>query len=201
MPFHPSDEIIEACDTLHEEVERLQRERKSERDGHEQVSVQTPSGPAQVDRGMVSLLQRLWDRGIDTHMSCEDNMGSTWIDFDLYQFQRLHRLSRSLTDLAYFVDSCHYTFYCQTPEHAAAEFCDEGEDEDDFAARLPPMYHVNLRFPRRLHSTFERLLDEARANEEAEVAALRAERARASDRSRSPRGPSGERSAQSAESQ
>jgi hypothetical protein len=190
MPFRPSDEIIEACDTLREEVGRLQRESRPFRGSghiHEQVPVQTPSGPAEVDRGMVSLLQRLWEHGIDTHMSCEDNMGSTWICFDLHQFQRLHRLARSVDDLAYFVDNCHYTFTCQTPEHAAAEYCDEGEDEDDFAAGLPPLYQVNLRFPRRLHSTFEQLLDEARATADAQVAALRAERARASDRSRSPR--------------
>ena len=194
MPFNPSNEIIEACDTLREEVGRLQRESQPFRGSghiHEQVPVQTPSGPAEVDRGMVSLLQRLWDRHIDTHMSCEDNMGSTWISFDLYQFLRLHRAARSLDDLAYFLDNCHYTFTSQTPEHAAAECCESDEDEDDFAARLPPIYHVNMRFPRRLHGTFERLLDEARAKEEAEVAALRAERARASDRSRSPRAPSG----------
>jgi hypothetical protein len=34
-----------------------------------------------------------------------------------------------------------------------------------------------MRFPKRLHSTFERLLEDAVAAEEAEVAALREERA------------------------
>jgi hypothetical protein len=137
---------------------------------------------------MVSLLQRLWDHGINTHMSCEDNMGSTWICFDLCQFMRLHRLARSLDDLAYFVDSCHFTFSCQTPEHADWE-C-PASDGEDYSARIPPLYHVNMRFPKRLHGTLERLLDEVRAKEDAEMTALRAERARSSDRSRSPRGPS-----------
>jgi hypothetical protein len=73
-----------------------------------------------------------------------------------------------------------------------------GED----CAALPPLYHVSLRFPRRLHGTFERLLDDAAAKKKAEAAAYREERAaryeralrvaraRSGDRSRSPRDPS-----------
>jgi hypothetical protein len=204
MPFSPSEEILEACERLHEDVERLQRERRAERTNHEQVPVMTPSGPAEVDRGMVSLLQCLWDHGVATHMSCEDNMGSTWICFDLREFQRLHHLARALDDLAYFVDSCHYTFSCQTPEHAEWEYPDS--DGEDYSARLPPLYHVNMRFPKRLHDTFEQLLDEALAvvegcrvyparegaRDEADLAARREERAARwaapRDRSRSPRG-------------
>jgi hypothetical protein len=163
MPFRPSEEIMEACYTIHEEVRKGQQaDRDRVRDGgavrerHEQVVVQSLDGPAEVDRGMASLLRRLWSCGINTHMSCEDNMGSTWICFELREFKRLHRMSRSLDDLAFFVDSCYYTFSCRTPEHATWEFLDSYEEGESLL--LPPEYHVSMRFPRRLHKTFERLL-------------------------------------------
>jgi hypothetical protein len=172
MPFRPSEEIVEACDRMCEEVWRLQRESRPFLGSghiHEQVAVQTPSGPTKEGRGMAPLLQCIWEFGVDTHMSCEDNNGSVWISFDLYQFMRLHRAARSLDDLAYFVDNCHYTFSCQMPEHAAAECCDAEGEEEDYAARVPPLYHVCLRFPKRLHGTFKRLLDEALLDAEADA--------------------------------
>ena len=198
MPFTPSDAILEACDGLCEEVDRGRRESQSFRGSghpgghiHEQVTVQTPDGPAEVDRGIASLLQRLWDRGINTDMSCQDNMGSVWISFRLSDFMRLHRLARESDDLAYFVDSCYMRFSCFTPEHFAWEFADsDGEGEPPL---FPPQYYVDLRFPRQLHGTFERLLDDAAAAEDASVAAMREERAarrrRVSGESTPPRPP------------
>ena len=170
MPFHPSAEIMEACSGLCDEVERLQREsqvavRTPSGHVHEQVAVRTPSGPAEVDRGMAPLLQCLWEHGVDTHMSCEDNMGSVWICFDLYQFMHLHKaVVRSVDDLAYLVDKCHYTFTCKTSEHVTWECL----GPDDNRACLPE-YRVNMRFPRRLYDTFERLLDEALLDADADA--------------------------------
>jgi hypothetical protein len=77
-----------------------------------------------VDRGIASLLQRLWGRGVNTHMSCEDNMGSVWICLQLHDFIHLHRIARECDDLAHVVDSCHMTFTAYTPEHYEWEHAD-----------------------------------------------------------------------------
>lgn len=160
MPFSPSDEILEMCDNLLEEVKRLQREaRPIMGDGHihEQVLVQSPDEVTEVDRGMVAILQRLWGVGVNTHMSCEDNGGCVWICFPLHDFLHLHRLARGNDDLAYFIDSCHKSFTSYTPEHFMWQFADDDDDEDDEVA-CPAMYHLNLRFPKRLKEIFEDLL-------------------------------------------
>jgi hypothetical protein len=178
MPFRPSAEIVEACDTIREEVERGQQAARAGevREDHEQVAVMTPSGPAEVDRGLVPLLQCIWEFGVDTYMSCEDNMGSVWLCFELQQFTLLHGGIRTMPDLAYFVDSCRYDFSCQTPEHLARE---QGDGDD----QLPPaLYLVNMRFPRRLLGTFHRLMFLAQRVGSAESLAERAERRAAGGR-------------------
>ena len=37
----------------------------------------------EVDSGMTRILSKLWELGLQTHNSCQDNNGSVWIEFDL----------------------------------------------------------------------------------------------------------------------
>jgi hypothetical protein len=50
---------------------------------HKQVKVLSPTeGEVEVDEGMVDFLRALWDRGIDTFMSCQENFpGISWVVF------------------------------------------------------------------------------------------------------------------------
>jgi hypothetical protein len=50
---------------------------------HKQVRAKYPDGPTVwVDEGMKSFLEALWDRGIDTILSCQENMpGIAWVEF------------------------------------------------------------------------------------------------------------------------
>jgi hypothetical protein len=100
---------------------------------------------------MEPLLRSLWSLGINTEMSCGDNMGSIWIYMSLDDFQRLHAIARASDDLAYFLDSCHYEMRSRTPEHFASE---RGLEQDD----LPAQLRISLRFPKQHKERFDALL-------------------------------------------
>ena len=118
---------------------------------HRQVQVRSPSGPVEVDEGLEPLLRSLWSLGVNTVMSCRDNMGSVWIYLPLSDFQRLHEIARANDDFAYFLDSCHYEMRSWTPEHFASE-C--GLVQDD----LPAQLRVSLRFPKQHMERFDAML-------------------------------------------
>jgi hypothetical protein len=122
------------------------------RQPHRQVTVQSPNGPVEVDDGMEQLLRSLWSIGVNTNMSCGDNMGSVWIYMPLADFQRLHEIARASDDLAYFLDSCHYEMRTWTPEHFAS---DHGPVE---RADLPAQFRVSLRFPKQHKERFDAML-------------------------------------------
>jgi hypothetical protein len=50
---------------------------------HKQVRAKPPDGPSVwVDEGMKKFLEALWDRGIDTVLSCQENRpGVAWVEF------------------------------------------------------------------------------------------------------------------------
>jgi hypothetical protein len=100
---------------------------------------------------MEPLLRSLWSLGINTEMSCGDNMGSVWIYMSLVDFQRLHEIARANDDLAYFLDSCHYEMRSWTPEHFAS---DRGLEQGD----LPAQLRISLRFPKQHKERFDALL-------------------------------------------
>jgi hypothetical protein len=100
---------------------------------------------------MEPLMRSLWSLGVNTEMSCGDNMGSVWIYMSLVDFQRLHELARASDDLADFLDSCHYEVRSWTPEHFASE-C--GLVQDDLQAQL----RVSLRFPKQHKGRFDAML-------------------------------------------
>jgi hypothetical protein len=142
--FTPSDEIKRLCGRMCGEVKELQArsiQTRAEHHPHRQVQIRSPGGPVEVDEGMEPLLRSLWSLGVNTEMSCRDNMGSVWIYMSLDDFQRLHAIARANDDLAYFLDSCHYEMRSWTPEHFASE-C--GLVQDDLQAQL----RVSLRFPK-----------------------------------------------------
>jgi hypothetical protein len=93
----------------------------------------------EVDAGIVDLLKAIWALDVDTTMSCEDNMGSVWIQMHLEQFQKLHAMSRQNDDLAFFLDNCNYSMNCWTPEHYAYQF--------DLPS-APSFFSVGIRFPK-----------------------------------------------------
>jgi hypothetical protein len=160
MPFAPSEENMDECDTIRAAVFRARARWLDgpDEEAHVQVRVQTPSGPAEVDEGIVTLLQKVWALGVDTFMSCQNSMDSVWLCFELGQFQRLHQLARLVDDLAYFLDEGYLQFHCATPEHWNWEYT----DDDEPPAGSPPRYHVSVRFPHRHRERFEGLLDRLR---------------------------------------
>jgi hypothetical protein len=97
------------------------------------------------------LLRSLWSLGVNTAMSCGDNMGSVWIYLPLADFQRLHEIARANDDLAYFLDCCHYEMRSWTPEHFASEF---DLEQGDLQAQL----RVSLRFPKQHKERFDAML-------------------------------------------
>jgi hypothetical protein len=136
------------------EVKELQArsiQTRAQHHPHRQVQVRSPSGPVEVDEGLEPLLRSLWSLGVNTEMSCRDNMGSVWIYTSLDDFQRLHALARASDDLAYFLDSCHYEMRSWTPEHFASE-C--GLEQGDLQAQL----RVSLRFPKQHMERFDAML-------------------------------------------
>ena len=142
--FNPSDKV-RACANMCSEVMELQARAHSLAPGphvpHAQVEVQSPTGSVEVDAGIVDLLKAIWALNVETTMSCEDNMGSVWVQMQMEQFQRLHLLARQCDDLAFFMDNCNYSMECWTPEHAGA---DHGRPHQKY----PFLYFVSMRFPK-----------------------------------------------------
>ena len=103
-----SDLVHEACgNTMSDEVVqlRLANRRKSWTE-HTQVRVDSPGGPVEVDAGMVTILRHLWAKGVNTCMSCEDNLGSIWIDLNWADYNILMHKARSSADLLHFLRHC-----------------------------------------------------------------------------------------------
>jgi hypothetical protein len=143
MPsFNPSAEVL-ACSLMCSEVKELQARAHGLAPGpmasHTQVTVESIYRSVEVDSGIADLLEAIWDLDVDTTMSCEDNMGSVWVQMNLEQFQKLHSLSRQCDDLAFFLDSCHYSMECWTPEHYAHHYK---------VPAAPAHFVVGLRFPK-----------------------------------------------------
>lgn len=48
---------------------------------HDQVLVTSPNGEVEVDAGIVHFLEKLWNLGFETDMSCQNINGFVWIKF------------------------------------------------------------------------------------------------------------------------
>jgi hypothetical protein len=90
---------------------------------HKQVDAEhTDRGYIGVDRGIASLLVRLWDRGIETTNSCQENHpGIVWI-----QFEAAEDVQKLLTTIA----QSDHRFYCHRvePEWSFC-FCPDDTEE------------------------------------------------------------------------
>ena len=105
---------------------------------HKQVLVESPWGPEEVDVGMVAILKALWTKQVRTTMSCENNNGNVWIDFELGEFKLCVKKAKRSSDLTQFLIWCLTEFRWDL-------------DYDDFD-------HVSLRFPCRYKEAFEAFL-------------------------------------------
>lgn len=115
---------------------------------HEQVSVTSPMGQVEVDKGMVTMLQRIWQHGIHTHLSCENDDGLVWICLSIIDFIRFHEMTSTSDDLAYFVSHCRIDIKSFSEAHY----------EDLSGINVGPVMLVNIRFPLPFKILFEDLL-------------------------------------------
>ena len=123
---------------------------------HTQVLVDSPDGPVEVDAGMVSILQRLWAKGVDTLLSCEGNNGSVWICMSLHDYDTLIDKARASADLLFFLQACLREIRTHLPEEYDGVVL-EPNDED----LIPPSqleHQVSIRFPAHHKQLFEQLL-------------------------------------------
>jgi hypothetical protein len=123
---------------------------------HTQVRVASLCGPVEVDAGMVVILQRLWAKGVDTSMSCEDNLGSVWICMSLYDHDTLIHKARASADLLFFLQSCLCEIRAGLPEDYNGMVLEPGDE--DFVPPTRVDYRVSIRFPARHKELFEQLL-------------------------------------------
>ena len=55
---------------------------------------------------MVTILRHLWAKGVNTCMSCEDNLGSIWIELSWADYNILMHKARASADLLHFLRHC-----------------------------------------------------------------------------------------------
>lgn len=88
-----------------------------------------------VDEQMVNILELLWDHGLTTYNSCQDNFGTIWIEFDLDSYNALCIELQDSKQLADYMAS------------TANVECREDED-DQQKSFLERLVLVSLRFPK-----------------------------------------------------
>lgn len=123
---------------------------------HTQVRVESPNGPIEVDAGMVTILQHLWAKGVNTRMSCEDNNGAVWIQMEVDDYIVLMQKARASADLLWFLQACLNEIRTTHPEEFHGMELEA--DEEPFEPPTITIYEVAIRFPKRHKELFERLL-------------------------------------------
>lgn len=65
---------------------------------HRQVRVFNQAGGyhCTIDEGLTDVFPHLWNLGINTHNSCQDNFNRIWIEFELESFLTLTRLASKM---------------------------------------------------------------------------------------------------------
>ena len=108
-----------------------------------------------VDKKLQSLIQFLWDNGLRTVNSCEDNVeGTCWIQYHLDDWQFVSEIAfrREPQDLYRFIEEDCF---------AEVRSRDDGyllEEADEYIEGTALIWTASVRFPKELLPTFEKLV-------------------------------------------
>lgn len=83
-PSHPTTKMDKRFPQLRKHILYLKSILDKDADtGHQQVAIYNPflNRRICVDMGMKELLNKLWESGVQTKMSCQDSLGEVWIYF------------------------------------------------------------------------------------------------------------------------
>jgi len=109
----------------------------------------------EVDEKLQGLIQFLWDKGLTTFNSCEDNTkGNAWIEFELEDWAAINEIA-FLSESREFVE-----FVEEACEVKLLSFDDGHPDENDeyWIEGENLIWSASVRFPKELLENFEQLI-------------------------------------------
>lgn len=111
----------------------------------------------EIDENLADIVKFLWDLGLGTCLSCEDNNGKVWLHFWEHSYKHLMQNAYIEFKILGCKEDSLYQFLIDNCDTSASYEEFDSQDEDADPVENPDIT-IGLRFPKELLLEFKRLL-------------------------------------------